>query len=162
VLSTAHWLSEQVLPPLSARLYRPNVPLSTGVPIRAPGRNSASLGVRLGIFNTDGMGERRMTGTAGIIFNGEAFFKEAQPASLANNIVFQVENIGRTNGAVHEHAVPIYSSLSSAKLPPAMEQDPSNVLTTFFSVPFGGAMLQVEMSEAKSDWDGTTMKAQEC
>jgi signal transduction histidine kinase len=84
------------------------------------------------------------------MFNVEEFFREALPATLADHIAYRVENIGRSDGNMYPHPVAIFSSAVSDTLPQSIAADPANVMTTSFTVPFGGALLRVEMSEAKS------------
>jgi signal transduction histidine kinase len=143
-------LSKEGFPPLSSDLYRPNAPVSSGMPILARGRTSASLGVRLGIFNPGNAQGSRLAGTVGIIFNVEEFFKEALPATLADRIAYRVENIGRFGSKTSAQPIPIFSSSLGGNLPKSIAADPANVMTTSFTVPFGGALFRVEMSEAKS------------
>lgn len=151
LMTTSHRLTNEGFPPLSSELYRPNAPISSGVPILARGATSASLGVRLGIFNPGNAQSSRLMGTAGIIFNVEEFFKEALPATLADRIAYRVENIGRSDGKTYVRPIPIFSSaFGGDKLPQSVAAGPADMMTTSFTVPFGGVLLRVEMSEAKS------------
>lgn len=150
LVTNSHRLSKDGFPPLSSALYQPNVPISSGVPVLTRGSTSAALGVRLGIFDQDNAGVPRLTGTAGILFNIEEFFGEAVPATLAERIAYRVENVGRSGGKPFGRPIPIFSGAVGQKLPKSIAADPADVMTTWFAVPFGGAMLRVEMSEARS------------
>jgi signal transduction histidine kinase len=150
LMTTSHRLSKEAFPPLSSGMYRPNAPVSSGVPILARGRPSASLGVRIGIFNPGDAQGSRLAGTAGIIFNVEELFKEALPITLAGRIAYRVENIGRSGGQTYPRPIAIFASALADKLPKSTAVDPADVMTTSFTVPFGGALFRVEMSEAKS------------
>jgi signal transduction histidine kinase len=150
VMTTSHRLTKEGYPPLTSALYKPNVPISSGVPVHTRGRTSASLGVRLGIFNRQNGRGSRLTGTAGIIFNVEEFFREALPATLANRVAYRVENIGRSDGNLYPRPVSIFPSVVSGSLPQSIKTDRAKVMTTSFTVPFGGALLRVEIAEAKS------------
>jgi signal transduction histidine kinase len=159
LMTTLHRLSKDGFPALSSALYQPNVPISSGVPILMRGSTSAALGVRLGIFDNDNGGVPRLTGTAGIVFNVEEFFREAVPATLADRIAYRVENAGRSGGKTYARPIPIFSSDVGQKLPKSIAADPADVMTTSFAVPFGGALLRVEMSEARSELVGRRDKA---
>jgi signal transduction histidine kinase len=150
LLTASPRLYKEVSPPLSAAQYRPNLPLSSGIPLRLPGVSAASLGVRLGVFDTGGAGMRRLAGTVGLTFDVGHFFSEALPTSLHNRIAFKVENIGRVDGARHEQPVRIYSNRSASR--PAGPG--SDLLTTSFVLPFGGALLRIEMREPKASLVG--------
>jgi signal transduction histidine kinase len=159
LMTTSHRVSKDGFPPLSSALYQPNVPISSGLPVLPRGSTSAALGVRLGIFDNDGVGVPRLTGTAGILFNVEDFFGEAVPVTLAGRIAYRVENIGRSGGKAYARPIPVFSSAVGEQLAASKATDPADVMTTSFSVPFGGALLRIEMTEPKSALVGGRDKA---
>lgn len=150
LLSHSPRLYKQVSPPLSAAQYRPNAPLSSGIPLQLREPATVSLGVRLGVFDTDAAGAMRLAGTVGLTFNVGAFFKEALPTSLTNRVDFKAETVGRTNGAEYEKPVRIFSSQADAGPTEPVGSAASARLTTSFLLPFGGALLRVQMSEPRA------------
>jgi signal transduction histidine kinase len=93
-------------------------------------------------------------GTAGIGFNVEEFFSEALPPTLANQISYQVKSIGRSDGTKYVRPVSIFESRLADQPSSPVRFGPAQFLTTSFTLPFGGALLQVEVGEAKSNLVG--------
>jgi signal transduction histidine kinase len=142
-------LYKEVSPPLSAAQYRPNTPLSSGIPLQLR-EQTVSLGVRLGVFDADAAGSARLAGTVGLTFSVGDFFREALPTSLTNRVEFKAETIGRIDGARYDKPVRVFSSQADAGRAGPAQANGSGLMTTSFVLPFGGALLRVQMSEPKA------------
>jgi signal transduction histidine kinase len=144
LMTTAYRASSKGFPPLSSAMYLPDSPVSSGLPVLPYSGTTLALGVRLGVFNREGT-RSRLAGTAGLMFSVEQFFKEALPAPLAGHIAFRLDSIGRVGGTTYAQPVPVFSSEAVR-----VGADPADLLETSFTVPFGGALLRIEMSEDRS------------
>lgn len=150
LMGRSHRVVQNVSIPVTASLYAPDRPVGTGIPVLPPGRPDASLALRLGVFKPDAQGRPRLVGTAGIGFRIEAFFNEVMPPMLIHRVAYRVENIGREESDPYPSPVPIFMN-AAARDPQAFATGAqSPMFITSFTVPFGGAMMRVDMSENKS------------
>lgn len=135
---------------LSANMYEPNKPFSAGLPVRLAGNPHTGMGMRLGIFDGSGAGKPLLRGTVGIAFDVDRFFQRVIPASLEKHLTYRLSNIGRVDGTPYPNPVLIFDSRDGTTSDTFLTADTAGTYSTSFALPFGGALLQFELAEAKS------------
>lgn len=131
--------------------YLSNKVVSSGMQLRVRGRAISSLAARLAIYKTGKDGTLHFSGTAGIGFDIPTFFKEAVPATLAKELQYKMVNVGRSDGTKYSPAINVFDSrdigtgidINSSRF---LNQ---NLLKRYFDIPFGGALLRVEVTSPR-------------
>ncbi|GAB3537714.1 hypothetical protein GCM10027343_01570 [Noviherbaspirillum agri] len=141
LMNNGHRLGKHVSFQLSGSLYRRNIPVSSGLPLLAPGATRPALALRLGVFTLNGTDIPRLVGTVGLAFRIADFFQEAAPAFADGRLFYRVENIGRVDGTAYNPPVEIYTNAGQQHL----TGTPGDLYKTSFIQPFGGALLRVEL-----------------
>jgi len=158
LMSTSHRIPKHINFPISAGLFRRNIPVSSGLPIKERGGIHPALAMRLGVFKSDGVSAPRLMGTVGLTFRIADFFEEALPLIVDSRMTYRVENIGRTDGTVYQPPVAIYTNHEKED-PLAGNRGAENIFKASFIQPFGGALLRVELSEDKASFIGNRANA---
>lgn len=141
VLQTAHFSR------LSSDFYQPGTITSSGIPVRAPGTETAALGLRLGIFEQDFQREAVLKGSVGVLFSVESFFNKALPHGVGGHMAYRISNVGRADGAAYSPPLPVYSYNADDFDRAA---DSAQAYSASFIQPFGGATLDIEVRESKA------------
>jgi hypothetical protein len=132
--------------------FRPQTSFSSGMPIHPPGTDRVALAARLGVFDLNEPASARLMGTVGIGIDLRKFFNEVVRSEWAKQVQYRLETVGRTSMPSYEKPVAIFSSNMMNGAP--LQTNGGHRYTTSYEIPFGGALLRLEIREARSQFVG--------